>query len=223
MTSFQGTDTSFSSIDGIQLFLHLTSFQELDYASGLNWDTLQNYKEKGINPYDIKPLPIPPKTTVTIYDVIKKDPNLSKFCSLVNDSGLVSLLDNSVGALGYDSEKLTLFVPTNDNFDLISQSLNLFRPYLTPKDIVKNHLVGIPLYWDEIKDRKNRIYSLYNHKSDNSIAYVLDGKNQIIVNQRTMNMNIYGIFNTCRIINYIETNNGNIYIIDKPIVPYMTS
>lgn len=227
MTSFQsGYETNYSSISPFQLFLHLTSYQELDYASNLDWDTLQNYKEKNINPFKLlsekSSIPIPVKNTISVLDIIKSDKKFSRFLDLARTAQLFPLLDNTVGSLGVNSEKITLFLPINDSFDLIVQALNLFRPYLTPKDIVKNHIIQIPLYFQEMKNRKLRLYPMYEQEKNNSLSYILDGKNQIIVNQRTMDISITPIFNTCRILDYIETNNGIVYVIDTPIVPYIT-
>lgn len=220
------TSTNYQDIADFQLYLHLTDNQERDFQTNFLWDTLQNYKEKGIPinkiEEDLKSFPPLKRDVVTVLDVIKNDKRCTRFYDLVKVSQTENILDNTIGSFGINRDKITIFVPTNDYFNLITQALNIFRPYLTPKDIVKNHMVGIPLYWEEIKDRKLRIYSEYKQEKDNSLSYLLDGKNQIIVNQRTMDISIEPIINTCRILNYIETNNGNVFIIDKPIVPYQT-
>lgn len=131
----------------------------------------------------------------TILSVLYNDKKMEQFRMFVETYKLQYLLQGDI----------TLFVPSNNNIQLLKNTLEY--TVADPGDILRYHTLSYILTPVELFERKLRLQTKLRNQ-----YFITNGPN--IINEFTEN-------NPNKITDSIKTQNGYIYTIDNPLVPYV--
>jgi uncharacterized surface protein with fasciclin (FAS1) repeats len=131
----------------------------------------------------------------TILSVLYKDTRMEQFKMFVETYNLQYLLEGDI----------TLFVPSNNSIQLLKNIIEY--TVADPADILRYHILSYILTPVELFERKLRLQTKLRNQ-----YFITDGPN--IINEFTEN-------NPNKITDSIKTQNGYIYMVDKPLVPYI--
>ena len=214
MTTFHGTTfNQYQAIAPYRLYLDL-SMDDREYATNYRnplFITENSFSEDYNN---IKTFNT--KEETSSYGVISKLENTQGFKTFIDKYNLKEYLNGD----------FTLFVPINDNIqdlyniyenqDEIKE--NEYRPQwftkgfhtskTEPSDVLKYHMLDFVLTPVELLDRKYRLQTkLRNQYFTTNNASIVTGT-------------VKGDKNPNKIVQTLKTDNGWIYLIEKPLIPY---
>jgi hypothetical protein len=197
MTSFQGgTNSGYLSIGGYRLNTQLFE-DEYEYMSGdPSIFTIQNYlKTKPI--YD----------SVSGFNPTEKNDNITVMQSIpecrpfLNFISKHKLLDNLMVQPDY-----TLFVPVNQ-VEFLDKIVENYGEIVIPQSLLKYHMVDYTILPIQLLDQIVRL--------ETSL------RNQTVTIKNTSIMSFHDEINLLednKILKYIRTDNGSLYLIDRPLV-----
>lgn len=206
MSTFQGgTSSGYEGIASYRLYLDL-SMNDVEFASGIvnplyfSEESVQKsqYGHKTMNPpafgaYVKEPTPLKGGN----YDLIKGNQHTSKFAEFVDFYKLRSYIDSH--------RVSTIFVPINTEMKSLFAAVQ--STALTPKDMIDFHTLDYILEPVELYNRNLRIQPLL-------LGQTFLTKGTSIINEhddRTPN----------HILQSIKMGSGYIYIIERPLMPYV--
>lgn len=197
MTSFQGgTNSGYLSIAPYRLNTQLFE-DEYEFMSGLpSIFTIQNN-------YDTKPIfdinkNFTPKENNDNISYMQKIPECSNFLRFILKYNLQDMLTIQ--------PEYTLFIPTN-GVEILDDIVQKYGEIVTPQNLLKYHIINYTILPIQILDQIMRL--------ETSLI------NQNITLKRTSIMTHYDEVNLLednKIRNYYRTDNGSLYLIDRPLV-----
>lgn len=197
MTSFQGgTNSGYLSIGSYRLNTQL--FQdEYEYMSGdPSIFTIQNYMEK--KPlYDVVKGFNPTEKNDNI-SVMQKIPECQSFLNFVSKYKLIDTLTIQ--------PDYTLFVPIGQ-VEVLDQIVQNYGEIVIPQDLLKYHMVNYTILPIQLLDQIVRLETRL--------------RNQTVTIKNTSIMTYHDEVNLLednKILKYIRTDNGSLYLIDRPLV-----
>jgi len=197
MTSFQGgTNSGYLSIGSYRLNTQLYE-SEYEFMSGLPSNfTIQNTMEfKPI--YDITKgfSPNEKNDNISIMQSIPECSNFLKFITKYN------LIDNLMIQPDY-----TLFVPIN-NIEILDNIVQKYGEIIIPQNLLKFHMLNYTILPIQLLDQILRVQTSL--------------RNQTITLKKTSIMTHYDEVNLLednKILKYYKTDNGSLYLIDRPLI-----
>lgn len=197
MTSFQGgTNSGYLSIGGYRLNTQLFE-DEYEYMTGdPSIFTIQNYMEK-------KPI----YDSVNGFKPTEKNDNISVMQSIpecrpfLNFISKYNLLDTLMIQPDY-----TLFVPI-DQVDVLDKVVENYGEIVIPQSLLKYHMVNYTILPIQLLDQIVRL--------ETSL------RNQTVTIKNTSIMSFHDEVNLLednKILKYIRTDNGSLYLINRPLV-----
>ena len=197
MTSFQGgTNSGYLSVGSYRLNTQLFE-DEYEFMSGIpSTFTIQNnYNTKPI--FDINKGFTPRENNDNI-SIMQKLPECSNFLRFLIKYNLLDML--------MTQPEYTLFVPTNQ-IEVLDEIVQKYGEIVTPQDLLKYHIVNYTILPVQMLDQILRL--------ETSL------RNQTITLKRTSIMTYHDELNLLednKIRNYYRTDNGSLYLIDRPLV-----
>ena len=197
MTSFQGgTNSGYLSASAYRLNTQLFE-DEYEFMSGLPsiFTVQNNYNTKPI--YDINRgfLPRNKNDNLTYMQKIPECNNFLKF-----------IIKNNLQDILMIQPEYTLFVPTNQ-VDILEDIVQKYGEIVIPQDLLKYHMVNYTILPVQIIDQILKLETAL--------------RNQTITLKRSSIMTYYdelNLFEDNKIKNYYRTDNGSLYLIDRPLV-----
>ena len=200
MSSIQGTLSGYEGISSFRSYLDL-SLNDIEFSTGIP-NPLYFTEESAQTPtFDSKTMSLPVYGAYVKkngnYSLMYNSPPLSEFKNFITIHRLEKYIDSHRAS--------TIFAPINNSMKdmfLLEQT-----SALTPKDIINFHTLDYILTPVELYNRKLRIQPLLTGQT-----FLTDGTS--IINERddrTPN----------RILQSIKTDSGYIYLIEKPLIPYV--
>jgi hypothetical protein len=201
MSSFQGgTVSGYEGISSYRSYLDL-SLDDVEFATGL--PNPLYFSERAIDrrDYGRKTTRVPAYGSYVAerenYDLIKNNITTSRFRDFIDAYKMHSYIDSH--------RQSTIFVPVDskmkDLFSIVQSTA------LTPKDIVNFHMLDYILSPVELYDRNLRIQPL------------LTG--QKFLTEGTSIINEHDDRNPNKILQSIKTKSGYMYLIERPLIPYI--
>jgi uncharacterized surface protein with fasciclin (FAS1) repeats len=197
MTSFQGgTNSGYLSAAPYRLNTQLFE-EEYEFMSGLpSIFTIQNNMEK--KPiYDTTKGFLPTEKNDNI-SVMEKIPECAPFLKFLSKYKLLDIL--------MIQPDYTLFVPTK-NVEVLDQIVQKYGEIVIPQDLLKYHMVNYTILPIQLLDQILRLETGL--------------RNQTVTIKNTSIMTYYDEINLLednKIRNYYRTDNGSLYLIDRPLV-----
>ncbi len=193
MTSnIQGYNTDFSSIAEYRLYLDLSETDK-EFRTNARIPTFYTEEMSEVPKYGNVSDYIPKKT---MYEYIQENTNLKPFLKFIDYYGLGKHLQTH--------DQFTFFVPVKGLEEVINSiSMN----FLSAKDIVQYHSIKYPILPVQLIKRKYRIETEFG-------GQYININNMIIVKEDDSTY-------SNRILQSIKTDNGLLYIIEKPLIPYV--
>jgi len=245
MTSIQGTDTSYSSIDGNYLAL-APECSDTIFGTNINYCSLV---KAGTNPYGFmkgtfvdgnendpdvlnkyatlkmnfnkrlaESVPLQKQPPKNIYDLLQIIPNVSETLKLVNESNFSHYL--STPPIG-NSVGITFIAPTDSFLKKARQTWFKTKSKGMINSILKAHLLDFVL---APKSLENRLLRVYTHNP--SFSFTSDGTANIVnylnfyQQPNTLLNNEYSLkYDRFKIVGTYMTENGILYIIDGMFLP----
>ena len=212
MATFQGnTFSGYESIAPYRSYLDL-SMDDIDFSSNVRNPLMYSEKssEKCGNEYTVIK-DFQPRMDSSTYGFLRRLPNTQKFLNFVENYDLFR----------YMKDDFTLFIPVNPiakdgSVGELSTILNTIRfTPLNALDILNFHKLNYIIEPVELFNRKLKLQSNLKNQyiltDDTSIG---NGKSlQIVTDTSTDNPN--------KILQSIKTDNGYIYLIERPLIPYV--
>ena len=159
-------------------------------------DFMTNIKNPLYTPQDQEYEELIDKTSrQTVLDILHTDKRMTQFKMFIETYRLQHHLKGNI----------TLFVPIDDNIQILKNTLEY--TVLDPQDMLDYHILDYILTPVEILDRKLRLQTKLRNQ-----YFLTDGPS--IINEFTAK-------NSNKIIGTIKAVNGYIYLIEKPLVPYI--
>lgn len=201
MSTFQGGYSSaYEGIASYRSYLDL-SMDDIEFSTGLKNPLYFSEESVHKSQYDHKTMNPPAFGGYAKgngnYNLIKSNINITRFGEFIKLYKLQDYIDSHKAS--------TIFVPINDNmkdlFSIVQTSS------LTPKDIINFHTLDYILTPFELYNRNLRIQPLL-------LGQTFITKNTSIINEhddRTPN----------NILQSIKTDSGYLYLIEKPLIPYV--
>ena len=201
MSTFQGSTTSgYEGISSNRLYLDL-SMNDIEFATGLRNPLYFTEESVHQSQYGNKTMNIPAYGGYVKekgnYNLIKDNITLSKFKEFVDFYKLQSYLDSHRAS--------TIFVPVDYNMRDLFQIVQ--STALTPKDIINFHMLDYILEPVELYNRNLRIQPLLSGQT-----FLTKGTS--IINERDDR-------SPNNIIQSIKTPSGYMYLIERPLLPYV--
>jgi len=201
-----GCNTGYESISDYRLYLD-TSYTDVEFNSRVPNPIRFTELNNSYSPYSTTYPELgnfyTPKRT--ILDVISNNVNSKPFVDLISKYNLQSYLDSSTNKT---QSQITAFVPVNgiDKLEQLIQS----KPYRM-ENILKYHLVNYPILPVQLFNSINKVYSLFSGQNftiggDENNLWVIYPDNETVKNQ---------------ILKVEKTDNGYVYYIQKPMLPYL--
>jgi uncharacterized surface protein with fasciclin (FAS1) repeats len=197
MTSFQGgTNSGYLSIGGYRLNTQLFE-DEYEYMTGdPSVFTIQNYIQKkpiydSVNGFN----PTEKNDNITVMQTI---PECRSFLNFIIKH---KLLDNLMIQPDY-----TLFVPVNQ-VEVLDNIVEKYGEIVIPQSLLKYHMVDYTILPIQLLDQIVRL--------ETSL------RNQTVTIKNTSIMSFHDEVNLLednKILKYIRTDNGSLYLIDRPLV-----
>lgn len=194
MSSFQGSISSaYESISPYRLYLDL-SMDDTEFMSNkkpiVYFNELKPIPEHSV----IKPFRVRPEYST--FSILSRMNETKDFIHFINYFRLNHLFSGDL------HNEFTIFVPINESMVYIQEAMR--TSYYEPIDIAKYHVLPYTLLpeqiqGDNILKLKTLVPNEYIHIRNKEIAI----DNQII-----------------KILKTIQSDNGFVYIIDKPLIPY---
>ena len=197
MTSFQGgTNSGYLSVGSYRLNTQLFE-DEYEFMSGLpSIFTIQNNTDK--KPiYDVTKGFLPRDKNDNI-SFMQKIPECSKFLRFLIKYNLLDIL--------LIQPEYTLFVPVN-GVEILDDIVQKYGEIVIPQDLLKYHMVNYTILPIQIIDQILRLETGL--------------RNQTVTLKRSSIMTHYDEVNLLednKIRNYYRTDNGSLYLIDRPLV-----
>ena len=197
MTSFQGgTNSGYLSIGSYRLNTQLYE-SEYEFMSGLPSNfTIQNSMEfKPI--YDVTKgfSPSEKNDNISFMQSIPECSNFLKFITKYN------LIENLMIQPDY-----TLFVPIN-NVEILDNIVQKYGEIVIPQNLLKFHMINYTILPIQLLDQILRVQTSL--------------RNQTITLKKTSIMTHYDEVNLLednKILKYYKTDNGSLYLIDRPLI-----
>lgn len=196
MTSFQGgTNSAYLSIGSYRLNTQLFE-DEYEFMSGLPSSfTIQNNKKKYIY------------NTVNDFKPTSKNDNISWLYKIPECKNFLNfLIKYNLFDLLTVQPEYTLFVPIN-NVEVLDNIVQKYDELISPEKLLKYHMVNYTILPVQILDQTVRL--------ETSL------RNQNITIKNTSIMTHYDEINLLddnKIFNYYRTDNGSLYLINRPLV-----
>jgi hypothetical protein len=233
MTSSFGTDTGFSSISDNYLYLNLNDNDKIynyDITVGQlrknrvpeqlyeNQSILANLTMDNYNSYRslIEHTELTPNSSIptTVYDILSLYPELTECKKLVDSCGY----NKELSYVDSPRKYLTFFAFTNENAGLANIWLKRFNTLGYQREFLKAHTTDFTADPILFKGRKVKINTrslgneLYANGQTNPMYFYSDAKdfNLLTYSPPMIKVNILG---------FITTQNGALYIIDRPFYP----
>jgi uncharacterized surface protein with fasciclin (FAS1) repeats len=203
MTSNQGgTTTGYYSIAPYRLYLKPYE-EDVEFMSGLaNNFSIQEIYRPDARMYARSHDFIPTSQNDNIANLLKR-PKCKAFLNFIQKYKLQDVLQQQQG--------YTLFVPLN-NVEILETTVQKYGDILSPEDLLRYHLVDyiiLPIQvWNQIQRLKTRL------------------ENQTITMKNTSVMTFNDeikLWEDNKIIEYVPTDNGSLYFIDRPLIPNVYS
>lgn len=200
MSSTQGTLSGYEGIASYRSYLDL-SMNDIEFSTGLPNPLYFSEESVHHSSYGNKTMNIPAYGGYVRergnYNLIKNNVTTSKFREFVDVYNLQSYLDSHRAS--------TIFVPVDtqmkDLFAIVQSTA------LTPKDIINFHMLDYILEPVELYNRKLRIQPLL--------------LGQTFLTKGTSIINEHDDRSPNNIIQSIKTDSGYMYLIERPLVPYV--
>ena len=193
MTSnFQGYNTDFSSIANYRLYLDLSE-TDREFMTNTRIPTFYTEEMSQHDNFGKVEEYIPKKT---MYDYMKEDSRLKPFMKFVDYYGLGEHLKSH--------ERFTFFAPIGGVEDVISQ---LEMNFLSAKDIIQYHSINYEIDPVQLIKRKYRLVTEF-------AGQYININDMVIVKEDDSSYKN-------RIVQSIKVGNGFLYIIEKPLLPYV--
>ncbi len=197
MTSSYGTFSAYESIAPYRLYLDL-SLDDKEFNSGIInplYYTENTNNNKIINNINDN----------TTYNIMSNNENLSEFKKFIDIYKFKNFLTGD----------FTLFIPIN-NF--INDLFNTIKStQIEPLNILKYHMIEYIITPMQMFNKKLK----FQTKLRNNFFMVDGDNNNLKIRKRdTGDMNNIKYINN-KILQSIKTDNGYIYIIEKPLIPYI--
>lgn len=197
MTSFQGgTNSGYASIASYRLNTQLFE-EEYEYMSGEpSIFTIQNTLEK-------KPLygfvnGFKPNMKNDNISIMENTPECKPFLDFVKRYNLVDMLRIQ--------PEYTLFIPIG-NVDVLDEIVKEYGEIAIPQNLLKYHMIDRTILPIQIIDQIFRIKTLLNNQ------YITVKNSSVLTHYDELNL-----LEDNKITNYIKTDNGAIYFINRPLV-----
>jgi hypothetical protein len=197
MSTFQGSTVSaYEAISPYRLYLDLSS-DDRDFSSNVKNPLVYSEESTSLSTYNsIKNFHPSPDTST--YGIIRQFQNASIFKIFIDKFNLTSQMNGD----------FTLFVPINQMMDIINDKLK--NTPLEALDIFNYHKLN---YIIEPVQLINRIIRLQTKLRN---QYITVSNMKIISEAGGIKDN-----NPNKILQSIKTDNGYIYIIERPLIPYI--
>lgn len=197
MSTFQGSTVSaYEAISPYRLYLDLSS-DDKEFSSNIKNPLV--YSEESTSLYDYNPIKnFNPSPNTSTYGIIRQYQNTSIFKIFIDKFNLITQMNGD----------FTLFVPINQMMDIIDNKLK--NTPLEALDIFNYHKLN---YIIEPVQLINRIIRLQTKLRN---QYITVSNMKIISEAGGMKDN-----NPNKILQSIKTDNGYIYIIERPLIPYI--
>ena len=204
MSSIQGTFSGYEGISSYRSYLDL-SMDDKEFVTNIPNPLLFSENSVDRNDFDKKTIDIPSyggysKSSIgnpSNYTIISLTPSLSLFKNFISYYNLEKYV--------YSHSCCTIFVPIDNNmkemFALEQKSL------LTPKDIINFHILDFILTPVQLYNRKLRLEPMLRGQT------FLTDNTSIITETSDKNPN--------NILKSIKTSSGYIYLIERPLIPYI--
>jgi uncharacterized surface protein with fasciclin (FAS1) repeats len=228
MSALSATDTQWSAIKDMHEDINLPGAgnREFEFMSGYNennmldWNQWMQYVYFN-KAYKLRPNIKPIENPNTIYSIISKIPELSKFKNLIDYVGYGKIFDTS--------NKMTIFAPINYLFDtVLDYPINYAYRKSALIQALRYHILNFVISPSELIDRKLKL------RTDLDKQFIetdfTNGKRQLI-NPFSFRQRDLGNYITDErdnwfpktsfdvdILEIIKCDNGMIYIISRPIV-----
>ena len=197
MTSFQGgTNSGYASIASYRLNTQLFE-DEYEYISGEpSIFTIQNTIEK-------KPLygfvnGFKPNIKNDNISIMENTPECKPFLDFIKKYNLVEMLRIQ--------PEYTLFVPI-ENVDILDEIVKKYGEIAIPQNLLKYHMIDRTILPIQIIDQIFRIKTLLSNQ------YITVKNSSVLTHYDELNL-----LEDNKITNYIKTDNGAIYFINRPLV-----
>jgi len=197
MTSFQGgTNSGYASIASYRLNTQLFE-DEYEYITGEpSIFTIQNTIEK-------KPLygfvnGFKPNMKNDNISIMENTPECKPFLDFIKKYNLVEMLRIQ--------PEYTLFVPI-ENVDILDEIVKKYGEISIPQNLLKYHMIDRTILPIQIIDQIFRIKTLLSNQ------YITVKNSSVLTHYDELNL-----LEDNKITNYIKTDNGAIYFINRPLV-----
>lgn len=197
MTSFQGgTNSGYASIASYRLNTQLFE-DEYEYITGEpSIFTIQNTIEK-------KPLygfvnGFKPNMKNDNISIMENTPECKPFLDFIKKYNLVEMLRIQ--------PEYTLFVPI-ENVDILDEIVKKYGEIAIPQNLLKYHMIDRTILPIQIIDQIFRIKTLLSNQ------YITVKNSSVLTHYDELNL-----LEDNKITNYIKTDNGAIYFINRPLV-----
>ena len=198
MSTFQGTTfTGYESISPYRLYLDL-SMDDREFTSGVKNPLVYSEESTNISLYSTLSFMNSQPTNggdTSTYGMIRNDNRIQQFREFIDKYDLQYYMNGD----------FTLFVPVDKLMGIIDDKLQTTS--LNALDIFNYHKLDYVLLPIQIFDRKIRLQTKLRNQ------YILVSNTSIISETSDRNPN--------RILSSIKTDNGYIYIIEQPLIPYV--
>jgi len=201
MSTFQGgTSSGYEGIASYRSYLDL-SMDDIEFSTGIPNPLYFSEESVHQSSHDYKTVDVPAYGGYVKgngnYELIKNNTNTSKFREFIDAYKLQSYIDSHRAS--------TIFVPVDNKMRDIFVMVQTTA--LTPKDILNFHTLDYILEPVELYNRNLRIQPL------------LIG--QTFLTKGTSIINEHDDRNPNNILQSIKTGSGYMYLIEKPLVPYI--
>lgn len=200
MTSFQGTSSAYEGIASYRLYLDL-SMNDVEFSTGIPNPLYFSEESSHMSSHDNKTLSLPAYGAYVPgngnYNLIKTNPSTSKFREFVDVYKLQNYIDSHRAS--------TIFVPVDSNMKDLFKIVQ--STAITPKDIINFHMLDYILEPVELYNRNLRIQPML-------LGQTFLTKGTSIINERDDR-------NPNNILQSIKTGSGYMYIIERPMAPYV--
>jgi len=197
MSSFHGSTLSgYEGISPYRLYLDV-SMDDRDFVGGAKNPLV--YSENSIGMENFNPVRVfKPQPETSTYGMMLGNTSTQLFCKFIETYNLQRQL----------SGDFTLFVPINNFMNIINDKLQSSR--LEPLDIFNYHKLDYVLFPIQLFGKKIRLETKLRNQ------YILT--NDMSIMDDNTGVDSGKIPN--RILQSIKSDNGYIYIIEKPLIPY---